>query len=219
MLQNVRDRMLQIRLQRDEKWIRYGFIFFGVVIVLLMLNLIYLNFIAHDSNLGRNAPSVTPSPSSSPSATLTPTPCDDCESPTPTIVQNQNSSKSAGNPQVKDYFIPLGSGTVQSQQWVNVPGVEATVDFGQYQNIQSVLFEASISLPAASQVVSVQLVNVTDNQPVWNSTMSTNGSQSQYLVSQPLIYTTGLKTYQVQMQSQLQAPATLVQGRIHIILE
>jgi hypothetical protein len=216
MLRNIRDRMLQVRIQRDERWIKTGFLLIAIVIVLLVFNLIYLNLIAHDSRLAEDI-AVTPTPESSRSAILTPTGCDDCVASTPTTAPAQNTS--VVNPQVKDYFIPLGSGTVQSQEWTNVPGVEATVDFGDYQNIQSVLFEASISLPAAAQTVSVQLFNVTANQPVWNSMMSTNGSQTQYLVSQPLIYTPGLNTYQVQMQTQLLAPATLVQSRIHIILE
>lgn len=215
MISKIRDRLLQARLARDERYFKIGFVLVTITITLLLFNIVYLNFIANE-RITQESP--TPSEST---VSVSPQPSVTQTSPSPTASSSNpttNTSTNA-NPQVKDYYIPLGSGTVQSQQWVSVPGVQATVDFGDYQNIQSVLFEASISLPAAAQNVSVQLYDATDNQPVWNSTMTTNGASSQYLVSQPLVYETGLKTYQVQMQNQLLAPSTLVQARIHIILE
>lgn len=215
MISRIRDRILQARLARDERYFKIGFVLVTITITLLLFNIVYLNFIANERTTHTDTIPSGPQISESPAPSVT----EVLPSPTVQTSNPVNTNATNVNPQVKDYYIPLGSGTVQSQQWMSVPGVQATVDFGDYQNIQSVLFEASISLPAASQTVSVQLFDVTDNQPVWNSTMSTNGASSQYLVSQPLIYETGLKTYQVQMQNQLLAPATLVQSRIHIILE
>ncbi len=143
-------------------------------------------------------PTVTPSPTLIPLPTLTPTP----------IVM------------VKDYFIPLGTGESQAASWEDVPGSQVNVDFGQYPHIKEILFEASVNIPTASEWVSIRLFNETDMHPVWNSTVTSNdGVTFAVLTSTPITYDTGLKTYQVQMQTQLQAPTDLVQARIHIILQ
>ncbi len=222
MLNDVSDRLLQIKLQRDEKEIKIGFLIIGIIIVLILVNIIYLNFfffknrgssriITSQSSLRSISPSPTPIQSG-------PTPCINCMSSTTSATILSPVSPSHV-PAVKDYFVPLGSGTNQSSDWMDVPGIQATVDFGQYANIKEIHFEASVYLPNAGEQVWVRLFNKTDQHPVWYSDVSMNDNSSGSLSSAPLVYDKGVKLYQVQMKTQLQAVANLVQARIHVILQ
>ncbi len=158
-----------------------------------------------------NPTGTSPSPTFTPVPTMTTTPSPTPAFPTPTVTPIVN---------VKDYFIPLGTGENQSSDWENVPGDQVTIDFGQYPHIKKILFEASVTIPSASEWVSVRLFNETDMHPVWNSTVTSNGNTSSaFLTSPPMTYDTGMKTYQVQMETQLQSPVNLVQSRIHIFLQ
>ncbi len=135
-------------------------------------------------------------------------------SPTPQPNSISLPLTSAGN----EFFIPLGTGTSTAATWTNVPGVQAYIDSTQYSNVKTVTFEASVVLPATPQIVSVQLYDVTNNHPVWFSQVTMQSSNtSQLLISSPITLSSGNNLYQVQMQTQLQAPANLVQSRVHII--
>lgn len=135
-------------------------------------------------------------------------------SPTPQPNSISLPLTSTGN----EFFIPLGTGTSTAATWTNVPGVQAYIDSTQYSNVKTVTFEASVVLPATPQIVSVQLYDVTNNHPVWFSQVTMQSSNtSQLLISNPITLSSGNNLYQVQMQTQLQAPANLVQSRVHII--
>lgn len=220
MLVYIRDRILQMRLQRDEKEIKILFLIIGVIaflLILLITSLIFLFIKNKEDSIPVVAQSpilsISPSPTVLPlSPTLLPTPVATIQ---PTIAQ----TVLVQEPAVKDYFIPLGSGTNNSTDWADVVGVAARMDFGQYKNIKEIRFESSVNLPASGQFVNIRIYNQTDKHPVWYSEVATTGSATSYLVSQPLAYDKGEKLYQVQMKNQLQAPANLVQSRLHIILK
>jgi hypothetical protein len=120
------------QLLEDEHHARVAFGIMGFVVAMILLYLVYLTF--------RPAPpnqEIPQSPiASSPTPLLEPTGCLSCNKPTATIssVPFQPVITSG----VKDYFIPLGSGTLQSTEWQNVPGVQAIVDFGQYPKIKNI---------------------------------------------------------------------------------
>ncbi len=127
-------------------------------------------------------------------------------------------TQTTSNSSVTDTYIPLGSGSSSASDWTNVPGVQANIDASGFGNIQNVYFEASLQTPNAPQNVSVRLYNLTTNQPVWFSNMTMQSSvTSQLLTSNPITLTSGNNLYQVQMMTQLQAPANLIQARIHIV--
>ncbi len=225
MLNDFRDRLVRLRLQKDEKFVSFIFSIEGLIIIFLIANIIYLNIYIFN-NLSKEKPSENKSglltnSTSSPSSTIFPTPCIDCsnQNASTTITQPKQLSTAPIQNTVKDYFIPLGSGTNQTSDWTDVPGVQTMIDFNQYQNIKEIHFEASIYVPTANESVSVRLYNVTDNHPVWYSDVTMNGNSSAYLTSPAIIYDTGSKWYQVQMKTQLQALATLVQSKIHITLK
>lgn len=118
---------------------------------------------------------------------------------------------------VKEFFIPLGTGTVTSDEWVDVTGVKATVDSTKYGKIKKVVFEASTHVSNANQIVQVRLYNESENQYVWNSELFfPSGTNQNFLVSPDISLGQGSKTYKVQMKTQLKFPAVLDQARIHI---
>lgn len=118
---------------------------------------------------------------------------------------------------VQEYYIQLGTGSNATSTWANVGGAAAYIDSSNYGNIQTVTFEASVSIPTGNQIAYVQLYNATDQHPVWFSQVSIQGGTPQLLISQPITLDPGEKLYQVQMMTQLQYPAILTQSRVHII--
>lgn len=215
MISYVRDRFLNLRLRRDEKEIKIGFLVTGGISVFLLANVIYLNLliISNNSTAPKIAASVvnTPTPTASSSAATNP-------QTSHTIQPQTVNSTPLTNISTKDYYINLGSGTNQSTDWTDVQGTFSTFDIAGYPNTKEVNFETTINVPTANGTVSVRLFNKTGNVAVWNSERTVQSqANGDLLISQPLIYDNGPRLYSVQIKSQLGVPATLVQSRVHII--
>lgn len=119
---------------------------------------------------------------------------------------------------VKEFFISFGSGSNSSSDWQDVEALQAYIDSVNYENLKSVVFEASVHVPTGNQTASVRLFNATDKHPVWFSEVLFNGGGSpQFLISKPITLDEGNKLYKVQMKTELQFQAILDQARIHII--
>lgn len=115
----------------------------------------------------------------------------------------------------KEYFVPLGAGSNDTDQWVDVAGLQASIDTTQYRRIKKAVFEATIQVPTGNQLVYVRLFNTTDKHPVWFSELSMSGN-GPILLTAPITLDTGNKLYQVQMKTQLKFTANLTQSRIRI---
>lgn len=127
------------------------------------------------------------------------------------IVSKQNTDT------VKEIFVPLGSGTSSAEDWTDVPGVKAAVDSKKYGRIRTIVFEASVHVPNASEIVEVRLYNESDKHMVWNSDLFfPSGTTQNLLVSTPIVLDPGVKIYKVQIKTQLKFPAVIDQARIHI---
>jgi hypothetical protein len=220
-MQQWREQLILRELQKDEKIGTLLLCFFGVVIALLAVNLVFLN--VHVLNSG-NAASINSMRTISavnadeakpiPTATIlspTPIPIPESQTEQATVVQPVTKQSS-----VKEYFIPLGTGMTQPRDWTDVPGAQTTVDFGNYGDVKEIRFETAVS-PEAIQEVSVRLFNVTDKHPVWYAENTTSGTS--LVTSAPLAYDIGVKVYQVQMKTQLEFKTTLVLARLHITLQ
>lgn len=140
----------------------------------------------------------------------------------PTLAQSNSnktvlptSSKQNGD-SAKEYFIPLGAGSTTASTWTDVLGVKAEVDNTKYGKIKQVLFEASVHVPNADQIVDVRLYNETDNYIVGNSELSFPSGTTQNFRITAISLGQGSKVYKVQMRTQLQYQAVLDQSRIHI---
>ena len=210
LINNLNDR-LQTRLQKDENWVKFALSFEGILIILLIISTVYLSLYilqqqAPNNHLRRKLLRLSLTPQHHYfSHTLT-----DNRS----LDQNHiHARRSQG------VFYPLGSGSSTASDWTDVPGVVTSLDFGSYNRIKEVHFEASVYVPTANQSVSVRLYNVTDKHPVWYSEVTMAGGPSAYLTSPAVSYDTGTKLYQVQMKTQLQSTANLVQSKIHVTLQ
>lgn len=222
MLRSIGNRLLRLRLQRDEKILKVGFFLVGLLIFVLAVNNIYITYTLKGTkkdNTVSQEKLIYPTPSLATSFFSNPTPTINLPTNTPVPIITTTQSQNVTTTLVKEYFIPMGTGTNQSSDWEDVAGTQTSADFGQYANIKEIRFEASVSIPSSSQIVWVRLFNKTDKHPVWYSEVVTKGETSAYLVSQPVVYDTGQKIYQVQIKSQLKGLTNLVQSRIHIILK
>ena len=209
MAKQYQDRFFSVRLSKDEKKVKIALLGITLLLLLLLANMFYLTIQSIKKEtpvLPAALPLEKPSPSPSPTAPPSP------------IVTSQPEVQSTGlPPAVKEYFVAFGGGTNQTDDWVDVPGATAEIDFGKYSHIKEVHFEASVVIPTGNETASVRLFNETDKHPVWYSEITlTNG---QFVSSNPIIYDVGQKLYQVQMKTSLKFLATLVQSRVHIILQ
>jgi hypothetical protein len=117
---------------------------------------------------------------------------------------------------VKEFFIPLGSGSSTAADWTDVPGVKAEIDNTKYGQIQKVLFEASVHVPNSNEIVEVRLYNETDRYVVSNSDFLYPSGTTQNFRIAEIQLGQGAKTYKVQIRTQLQYTAILDQARVHI---
>lgn len=115
-----------------------------------------------------------------------------------------------------EFYIPLGSGSNTTDDWVDVTGVAAYIDSTQYGRVKKIVFEALVQVPNGNQTAYVRLYNDTDKHPVWGSEMSWEGGESKFLVSPSLTLGQGNKLYKVQMKSQLKDKTNLLQARVRI---
>lgn len=129
---------------------------------------------------------------------------------------NAAAGKSASS-SVKEYFIPLGTGSNASDEWTDVAGASAYVDSTSYAKLKKVTFEATIYQPASSQRVWIRLYNATDGRVIANSELSSDNSGPIALTSPAVNLDYGNKLYQVQMKTQLRGLTNLTQARIHIL--
>lgn len=119
---------------------------------------------------------------------------------------------------VREFFIPFGIGMTQAIDWQDIAGLSAYIDSSKYTSVKSIVFEASVHLPAGDQSVGIRLYDETNKHPVWNSEVDfPGGANPQFLVSKPISLSNGNVLYNVQMKTQLAAPAMLDQSRVHII--
>lgn len=136
--------------------------------------------------------------------------------PTPTV-KPVSQTQTQPTSLVKEFFVPLGTGSSSSDDWQDVGGLKATLDPANYGSIKTVTFEATIRIPTGNEIAYVRLYNATDKHPVWFSDVSLEGGTPQLLISNPITLDSGNKTYQVQMKTSLKYPAFLDQARLHIL--
>lgn len=132
----------------------------------------------------------------------------------PTIIVPTTAPVAAPSGGSNEYFVPFGAASGASQgSFTNVGGLQAYVNMSEYSSVSTVVFEVTVG---GSGIVTVQLYDATDGYVIPNSTVTMPGGSPQLLVSSPLTMPPGNKLYQVQVQTQLNAPAIINQARLHI---
>jgi hypothetical protein len=120
---------------------------------------------------------------------------------------------------VREFFVPLGSGSTKEKDWTDIPGASAYIDANNYAGIKSVAFEGSMRIPQKVGKAYVRLYNKTANHPVWFSEQSTESETSSAFSSNQTNLDGGNNLYQVQMKSTIGAEILLDSSRVKIILQ
>lgn len=119
----------------------------------------------------------------------------------------------------KEYYVTFGSGQTSSDQYEDVPGLQAYIDSTKYGKIKKTTFEVAMRIPTANGRMYAQLINSTDQHPVWSSEVSSEGNTSSLVVSSPITLDNGNKLYKVQAKTTLKYSSLVDQARVHIITE
>ncbi len=200
----------EAELKKDEKLAKRTILVFAILILAIIgvVSLLSYKFFTYKptATVYNKIVQTIPASAVSPTSEIT--------SPTPVTTKT-----TGGQTQTqKDYYINIGYGTNQSGDWSDVAGAIITADITQYSNIKSVYFEPSVNVPSANGNVSIRLYNVTDKHPVWNSEITRTAVADTNLFISPLLsYDTGPKLYQVQMKTEMNVTANLIQSRIHVV--
>lgn len=140
-------------------------------------------------------------------------------SPT-TIYQTQVQEKTVVQTAQKEIFIPIGSGSTTSNSYANLSGVQVTIDWSKYSGVESAVFEANIWVVGGNGRAYAQLVNVTDSNPLNESTINSSSGSGEFKVSGKVPISSGIKTYGVRAKTDIVEFAAHVENaRIKITLK
>jgi len=120
---------------------------------------------------------------------------------------------------VKEFYIPFGSGSTKSQDWVELPGVEAVIDSANFPDVKSIIFEAILRIPSANGRVYAKIYDVTSKHDVWFSEVWGEGPTSYRAESVSINLSSGRNLYRVMMKSTMGYEAILDLARLKIILK
>lgn len=142
---------------------------------------------------------------------LTASPASPTATPIPTSVPAPISAQA-----VKEFFVPLGSGTGNSADWTVVDGIGAKIDPLDYGDIKQVTFEVSARIPTGNQIIWIRLYNANTSQAVTGSEVTLSGGTPTLLISSPITLASGNNLYQIQIKTQLKYPANIDMARLRI---
>ena len=134
--------------------------------------------------------------------------------PTPkTIIQKAPQSS------VKEFYIPLGSGSSSSTTWEEIKNAEAYFDPKNYGKIQSITFEASMRIPTANGRVYARLYNVDDQSGLTETEVWIEGAKGVRVESVSFNLPQAKKLYRVQLKSTMGYEAVLDLARLKIVVQ
>lgn len=201
------------------------------IVIIALADLIYLNWwVVQRGNLEVGSESVETRvveviPSPSPEAIESPTASPAQEVPVETKVVEKETivekeTQTIVQTAQKEIFIPLGSGSTNSNSYADLAGLEVTIDTTKYTAIDSVVFEASIRVEGGNGRAYAQLKNVTDNNPLIESMVSSTSGTSEVKVSGNIPILSGSKKYGVMAKTDITNFAAHVDNaRIKITLK
>jgi len=100
---------------------------------------------------------------------------------------------------VKEYFVPLGTGSTTKQEWADVPALQATVNGDRYGASASAYFEASMR--SVNGKAEARLLDKTTSEVIHQSNIAHEGTDYSWVVSKPFGLSPGGRTFMVQMRS------------------
>lgn len=104
---------------------------------------------------------------------------------------------------IREYYIPLGSSSITTTDWVDVPGIEAYVAPSNYGTLKEMYFEASLRIPSGAGQAFARVKNVTDNVSLIESEITHEGTMGKLLSSGKIPIPATTKLYRLQIKSSL----------------
>ncbi len=135
-----------------------------------------------------------------------------------TPIKTTTSTITTTSSSVKEYYIPLGTGSTSSTDWVAIAGAEAYVVPANFGGIREIYFEASLRVPTGSGRAFARLKNVTDNVSLFESEVSREGVESGLISSGKIPVQSTTRLYRVELKSSLGAEIKLDNARIKIFV-
>lgn len=103
----------------------------------------------------------------------------------------------------KEIFITLGSGSIKSESYAELSGLEVTIDPAKYSTIDSIVFEASLWVDGGNGRAWAQLYVVDDKNPLIESQISNPTSTGVLRSSGKIPIPNASKTFRVQAKTEL----------------
>lgn len=122
---------------------------------------------------------------------------------------------------VQEFYVPLGSDTTSNTQYTTLPSTQSLIDTGSYGNITQAYFIGGLSNPTGNGFVQAQLYDVTNQHPVWGSTitLSSGVPGPQTIISNPITLDPGANQYAVQLMSTLGYPGYIDNAKVRILAQ
>ena len=194
------------------------------ILALALVDLIYINYwvlhqssdiggrISDDSRIKTQAfplPSTVASPTSIPAGSPT--------VETKTVVEKE--SKTIVQTAQKEIFIPIGSGKTFSNSYVDLPGLQVSIDTTKYSPIESVIFEATIKVQDGNGKVYARFYQK-DVGGVGGSEISSSSANGVLGSSSSFLLPSGNRVYTVQAKTDLvEYAASVENARVKITLK
>ncbi len=116
-----------------------------------------------------------------------------------------------------EYFIPLGSGTTTSRDWVDLPATTVSVNTDQYHQIKAVYLESGLSIVGGE--VHVRLKNLSTGAILNTSEIFHNTQQPTTQVSSGFTLHSGSHAYLIQIKSSSGELARVEGARLRLVVE
>lgn len=207
-------------------------IFLGIIIFLFLANLVLLNIKVFLKKEEATTPLPTPGaekpfslqqPTSQPTGQTCPAACLDeiyqATAEATKISPLPQKKTEVSQPTIKEFYIPLGSGSTKSRDWEEMAGVEAVIDRANFPNVDSIILEATMRIPTANGRVYAKLYDVTAKHDIWFSEVWVEGSTSYRAESANISLSEGRHLYRLMMKSTMGYEAILDSARLKIILK
>lgn len=164
------------------------------------------------SSAASPTPTIQAVPSAQPSPTIAPI----SKPQAPVNTYNQTIVQTAN----KEIFIPLGSGSTNSNSYADLSGTDVSIDLTKYSGVQSIVFQASVWVDGGNGRAYARIINVDDNNPYFESQISSNSGAGsvQNSTNIPMPYST--KVYRIQAKTDITNFAAHIENaRIKITLK
>ncbi len=103
----------------------------------------------------------------------------------------------------KEIFIPIGSGSSKSSTYSDISGAEVSIDTNKYPPIDYMVFQASIWVTNGNGKAWARIINVNDNNPYYESEISSSSSTGEFRTSAKIPFQYGPKTYRIQAKTDM----------------